>query len=203
MNSSTQARILRRIRSRGRGAVFTPTDFLDVGTRDAVDKALSRLQAKGQIRRLDRGIYDYPRTSRRTGHVSPDPDQVARSLAAKAHARVHRSGAFTANALGLSTQVPAKAVYVTDGPGRRVSAGATTVVLKSAAPRNLVGAGTVSGDVFQALRHLGRNGVDDRTVATLRRRLSPADKKQLARDADQFIGWMRPVVARVTGRRIP
>jgi len=177
--------------------VFTPSDFLDTGNRDAVDKALSRLRTKGVIRRLDHGVYDYPKHSSRTGLRSPDPDQVATRLAHKNNARVHRTGAYTANALGLSTQVPGSAVFLTDGPNRTVRAGAVTLKLKRTAPKNLVGAGTTSGDVFQALRYLGRTNMDDQVVRTLRRRLSPSDKKCLARDAAQFVGWMRPIIARV------
>ena len=94
--------ILKRIRGRGRGAVFTPKDFLDLGSRDSVDQALSRLSRKGVIRRLDRGVYDYPVVSQRVGNRSPDPLAVAKSVAGRLSARIQHSGAYAAHVLGLS-----------------------------------------------------------------------------------------------------
>lgn len=193
-----QDRIQQRIRRRGAGSVFVPEDFLDLGGRAAVDQALSRLSRKGMIRRLARGVYDYPQRSVRVGYRSPDADAVAKKLGSKWRASVQRSGARTAYALGLSTQVPAKPIYLTDAFSRTVNAGTRTIVFKKTSPRNLVGAGTVTGDVYQALRHLGPDGVDDGAVFTLRRRLSDPDKRQLERDARHFRAWMRPVIDRVT-----
>lgn len=192
---SVKNRILRRIQAKGRGAVFTPVDFTDLGSRSAVDQTLSRLARDGPIRRLDRGLYDYPRRSRRVGDRSPDPDLVAQAVARKLGARLQRSGAWTANVLGLSTHVPAQVVYLTDGPSRTISAGNIRVTLRHAGPRSLLGAGTATGDVYQALRFLGRNGIDQSTVDTLRGRLTAADRSRLGRDLRRFPAWMRSVVA--------
>src|SRR5258707_2264950 len=94
------AQIMRRMRACGRGSrVFTPSDFLDLGNRAPIDQALSRLARKGTIRRLARGLYDYPRTSSRLGQLSPAPDRVAQAIARKTHHVVHVSGAPAANAL--------------------------------------------------------------------------------------------------------
>lgn len=196
---STHDRIRKRIHRLGRGSVFTPGDFLDLGTRDAVDKALSRLNDGGDVRRIGQGIYDLPRMSRRVGALSPDPDAVARGLARKWNARVQRSGASAANALGLSTQVPSTAVYLTDGPRRTVHAGRTTVEFKPVSPRRLVGAGTVVGDVLQAFHFLGRTGVDGHTVARLRRRLSDSDQRKVLKASRHFPGWMRLILSDLVG----
>ena len=108
-----------RIYGHGRGSVFTPNDFLDLGGRDAVDKALSRLATRGEVRRLARGLYEYPREHPELGTLSPDIEKVAKALAGKDRLRLQPAGAYATNLLGLSEQVPAKAVFLTDGPSRR------------------------------------------------------------------------------------
>ena len=161
---SIQDRIRNRLRRRGRGAVFTASDFADVGTRSAVTQALSRLARSGTIRRLDRGFYDFPKKSARVGLRSPDPDQVAQAAARRAGHQLQATGAVAAHVLGLSDQVPARSVYYTSGPSRTLKAGNRTVVLRNAGPRALRGAGTISGDVYQALLFIGRDAIDDHVV---------------------------------------
>jgi predicted transcriptional regulator of viral defense system len=108
--------IISRIKRRKPGWVFTPRDFLDVGSRVAVDQVLSRLVKQGMVRRLDRGIYDHPKQSTLLGTLSPNPDNIARAMAAGDD--VFPSGAMAANLLGLSTQVPAKPSYLTNATTR-------------------------------------------------------------------------------------
>lgn len=193
----TADKIKRRIGGKGRGAVFTPSDFFDLGSRAAVDQALSRLADQGVIRRLTRGVYDYPKLSPRLGALSPDTDVVARAIARKDRHVVQVSPARAANMLGLTTQVPAKAVYLTDGPSRTKQIGRQTIVMRNAAAKNLVGAGGPSGTVLQALRYLGKDGVDDDAVARIARALDDDARAALIRDAVKAPGWMRPVAAKI------
>src|SRR5947209_5430850 len=152
---SIDSRILAAIHSRGRGSVFVPADFLDLGSREAVDIALHRLARKGTIRRLARGVYDFPKQHPVLGLLSPSAEAVARALAGRDRTRLQPAGAYAANALGLSEQVPAKAVFLTDGPSRTVKIGPTTIQLRRTTPRNMATAGRLSGRVIQALRELG------------------------------------------------
>jgi len=123
--STIQDTILDRIRGQGRGKVFTPKDFLDLGSRDAADQSLSRLVRGGEVQRLGRGLYHYPRINERLGiPLGPDFDEIAEALARQTGSRVVPSGAVAANRLGLSTQVPAKPVYLTDGRTRRCGSAA-------------------------------------------------------------------------------
>src|ERR1700747_403109 len=117
---SIDSRIIATIHGRGRGSVFVPADFLDIGSREAVGLALHRLARKGTIRRLARGVYDFPKQHPVLGLLSPSADDVAKALAGRDRPRLQPSGAYAANALGLSDQVPARAVYLTDGPSRTV-----------------------------------------------------------------------------------
>src|SRR6266550_4574697 len=115
---SVDSRILARIRVWGRGSVFVPSDFLDLGSREAVDLALHRLVRKGTIRRLARGVYDFPKEHPVLGLHWPSADDVARALAGRDRTRLQPAGAYAANLLGLSDQAPAKAIFLTDGPAR-------------------------------------------------------------------------------------
>lgn len=189
-------RIMKRARGGGRGGVFTPSDFLDVAGRAAVDQALSRLVKGGKLRRLARGLYDFPKVHRMLGPLSPPPDDVAQALARETGSQVQISGARAANALGLSTQVPAKSTYLTDGPSRRVVLGKRVVDLRHASPKHLIAPGSPAGTVVQALRHLGPVRATDVAHAAARR-LSASDKKMLATSAVQAPAWMRPTLVSI------
>ena len=167
---SSVNQILRRVRAHGRGSVFTPADFLDLGSRAAVDQALSRLTKDGRLRRLARGLYDYPQVHSQLGPLAPTPDAVAKAFARETGSSLQVTGAQAANALGLSTQVPARSVYLTDGPSRRIVLGKRVVDVRHASPKHLVAAGSMAGTVVQALRHLGQ--IPYRLSLTLRRSTS-------------------------------
>lgn len=193
---SVPDRIMRRARAGGRGGVFTPSDFLDVAVRSAVDQALSRLVKNGKLRRLARGLYDFPKVHPKLGQLSPSPDDVARALARETGSHVQITGARAANALGLSTQVPAKSSYLTDGPSRRVVLGRRVVDLRHASPKHLIAPGSAAGTVVQALRHVGPIRAAD--VAQIAAgRLSANDKKMLASTAVQAPAWMRPTLVTI------
>lgn len=196
--NTIQDDILERIRGQGRGKVFTPKDFLDLGSRDAADQSLSRLVKGGEIQRLGRGLYHFPRINERLGiPIGPDLDEIAEALARQTGSRVVPSGAVAANRLGLSTQVPAKPVYLTDGRTREVKIGSTTFQLRHAAPKEFPVGCRTSAMVFQALRHLGQVAVDDQVVAQLRRALSADQLKELLRDARYTTDWIGAVVRQI------
>ena len=200
---SLQYKMLSRIRGRGRGWAFTFSDFSDLGSRGIVDVALSRLAGRGAIRRVTRGVYDFPRQSKWLGgDAGPDLDSVAQAIAKSRKIRLQISGAHAANRLGISTQVPARRVYLTNGRNYDVVVGSGKIIFRRAVPKNLLGAGTMAGDAFQALRWLGKGGVDDRVVSTLRNRLSDDAKRQLRRDLADMPVWMHPMVSDLTEQRL-
>ena len=186
------SRLKSRVYGHGRGAVFTPNDFLDLGGRDAVDKALSRLTARGVIRRLARGLYEYPREHPELGTLSPDLEKVAKALAGKHRIRLQPAGAYAANLLGLSEQVPAKIVFLTDGPSRTVKIGRQEIHLRRTTPRNMAAAGRLSGLLMQAFRSLGRQHITRQRLARLKRTLPAKERKQLIKDLPLAPTWMHP-----------
>jgi hypothetical protein len=190
---SIDSRILATIRSHGRGSVFVPTDFLKIGSREAVDLALHRLARKGTIRRLARGVYDFPKEHPVLGPLSPSAEVVARALAGRDRTRLQPGGAYAANVLGLSEQVPAKAVFLTDGPTRTIRIGPTTIQLRRTTPKNMAAAGRLSGLLIQALRELGKEHVTPERREHLKRTL-PADKRrELVKDLQLAPAWMHPI----------
>nr|WP_165235643.1 DUF6088 family protein [Aquisphaera insulae] len=194
---SIDSRLLARIRGRGRGAVLVPGDFLDLGSRQAVDVTLHRLAKKGTIRRLARGLYDYPKEHPALGTLSPSADAIARALAGRDRTRLQPAGAYAANVLGLSEQVPARAEFLTDGPSRTVRVGNTTIQLRRTTPRNMAAAGKLSGLVVQALRALGEPHVTPDRIEHLRRTIPAEKRRELSKDLSVAPAWMHPILRRI------
>jgi len=191
------SKIKQRIIRKGRGAIFAPADFLDIGSRASVDQALSRLADQGMIRRLARGLYDYPKKSNRFGFLTPSADDIARAIARKGNQVLQPSPAMAANQLGLSTQVPSKPTYMTDGPTRTKKVGRQVIQFRKASPKTLVGAGQKTGVVFQALRYVGKDRVDDRIIDKLARALDDKDRRLLSKQSKHVPAWMHPVVRQI------
>jgi hypothetical protein len=200
MNSSTitpqsvEAKILARIIRHGRGSVMIPNDFVDLGSRQAVDLALHRLVRKGTIRRLTRGIYDYPKTHPVLGPLSPPPEAIAKAVAGREHARLQPAGAYAANLLSLSEQVPAKVIFLTDALSRTVQIGAMKIQLRQTTPRNMATAGRLSGLVIQAFRNLGKTHVTADRIAILKRNLPADQRRELIKDIKFAPAWMHPIL---------
>ena len=190
MARSIENRIFNRISDKKRGWVFTPSYFLDIGNRDAIDQGLGRLVRSGAIRRLARGLYDYPAKHPTLGDLPPNYERIAQALAGRDSLKIQPSGAYAANLLGLTEQVPAKIVFLTDGANRIVQVKNQQIVLKRTTPKNMATAGKISGMVIQALRYLGRNHIDDKVIGILKTRLTRDDKKQLMRDFRYAPAWI-------------
>jgi hypothetical protein len=191
---SIEKNIINRIQGKGRGACFTPREFLHLGSPEAVRIALHRLEKRGAIRRLARGLYELPKQHPTIGFLSPSPEEVAKALSERDVSRVQPSGAYAANMLGLSEQVPARIIFLTDGPARHVRIGHQEIILKNTTNRNMATAGRISGTVIQALRHLGGRQLGYQNVAHLRHTLAPSDKTRLKQDRIYAPGWMHRII---------
>jgi len=201
VSPSVAAKLLNAIVQRGRGYVFTPAEVLHLGSRAAVDQGLSRLVKAGQITRLARGVYAYPEKHSLVGEVPPSPTAVAEALARAQGAQAQVSEAAAANALGLTTQVPGRVVYLTNGTPRRRRVGNTIIEFKRASPRRLAGAGTPAGTVLQALRHLGRTGANQQVAEKLREKLPRSQRQALRALLPLAPAWMRPTIHTIAAIR--
>jgi len=190
--------IVARIERFGEGKAFTAKDFLDVASRATIDMALSGLTREGAIRRIRRGLYDMPKVNPALGgKLSPDIDEAARAIARRQKLRIVPEGAWAANLLGLSTQVPSKIVYLSDGPTNEVLIGRRTIQFKHARPKALAGPEGKSALVVQALRHLGKENVGTREIETLRAELSPSDKRKLLKETRFGVDWIYKVASQI------
>lgn len=192
--NSVDSQILTRIRSEGKGWVFTPAHLMDLGSRNAIDLALMRHARAGTIRQLARGLYEVPKTHPTFGSVPADAETIAHAIAGRHSIRLQPAGAYAANTLGLSDQVPVRTIFLTDGPSRRIKVGKREIVLKHTTPRNMATAGRTSGMVIQALRWIGRRRLDEKLIARLRRNLKAADRAALANDAHLAPAWIASVL---------
>ena len=190
-NASVDTLVLRRIQSQGAGWVFTPTDFADLGTRTAVATALKRYKAAGSIRLLGRGLYDVPRVHAVLGTLWPAIESVSLALVRKEGLRLQPTGVYAANLLGLSEQVPAQVVFLTDGATRNVKVGPTQIRLKRTTPRNMAAAGRLSGLMIQALRSLGPAHVTAQRIERLRKNLPAEERAQIVGDIALAPEWMQ------------
>jgi hypothetical protein len=190
--------IVARIERLGEGKVFSAKDFLDIASRGTIDMALASLTRSGTIRRVRRGLYDMPKVNPALGgKLSPDIDEAAQAIARRQRWKIVPEGAWAANLLGLSTQVPSKIIYLTDGPNNEVPIGRRTIHFKHARPKAMAGLEGKFALVVQALRHLGKEGVGVREIGTLRAALSPAEKRRLVKDTRFGVDWIYEVAKKI------
>lgn len=190
--------IVARIQRLGEGRAFSAKDFLDIGSRTTVDVALHSLTKEGKIRRIRRGLYDVPKVNPSLGGtLSPDIDEAARAIARRQRWKIVPEGSWAANLLGLSTQVPSKIIYLTDGPNTEVPIGRRSIYFKHARPKAIAGLEGKFALVVQALRHLGKGSVGEREIDTLRRALSAAEKRKLVKDTRFGVDWIYAVAKKI------
>ena len=194
-------KITKRVSAHDSGRwVCTPKDFLDLGSREAVDQALSRLVKAGQLRRVGHGLYDMPRFSNVLRRPAPvDLDAAIAALARRDGVRIMPDGLVAANQLGLTNAVPAKVSFVTDGHSRTLKIDGRTVRFRHAGPSVMQWAGKPAAPVVQALRWLGpAAAADAEVVSTLSRCLPDDVKLDLLKNSRDLPGWALPLARDIT-----
>ncbi|MBI5751770.1 MAG: hypothetical protein HZA59_06445 [Hydrogenophilales bacterium] len=199
---SINKKVISRIYGRGRGWAFASNDFVADFSRSQVDYALSELCREGKIRRVCRGIYDYPKFSELLQQeLSPDFDQVAQAFARKFNWRIQPSGDAALNLLGLSTQVPGRLVYLSDGPNRQYDIANYTLAFKKSALKDVGFKYRESGLLVQALKALGQERLEKPVIATLRNQLDETACKRVLKDTVTATGWVYEAIKRICGER--
>jgi len=201
MDQSTEEKALRRIQRRGKGWAFSARDFADLGSRSTVDSALHRLERRSSIRRVIRGVYDRPQFSELLStELSPDIDQVAQALARNFGWRIQPSGAVAQNLLRLSTQVPARAVYLSDGPNRSYRIGRTALVFDHTALKEAGFRLPESRLIVQALKSLGQEHVTPEVISKIREWLAPNLRARMLADTETATGWVYAALRQIAGK---
>lgn len=178
----THSYIEKKIAGKKKGELIFPTEFRGNGTESAIKKALSRLAVKGTIKRLAHGIYYVPEIDPLLGELRPSADEVIRMLAGKEKIRVRPAGAYALHRLGLTTQVPTKLVFITDGHARHFKLGKLDITFKATTPKKLATKGKVSSLLIQALEEIGPGKIDSDTEARILVLLAKEDPEILKND---------------------
>lgn len=166
------------------GTIFFPEDFMHLGSPEAVHMALSRLVKEGELTRLAKGIYLRPKIDHRLGPLMPSVDDIARAIAKKENVTIRATGSYALNKLGLSTQIPLKAVFLTEGHPRSIKLKRGSITFKQTTPKKL---GAKNERVFlasQAIQAIGEDINSDTTeFKQLLKALNGTDPAEIRADA--------------------
>lgn len=197
---STSDSILRRIRAKQRGWVFTPKDFIDIASRNTVGVILHRLVEKGIIRNIGHGIYDFPVKHPKLGTLTANPDAIARAVASRSGDTIQPSSAQLANQLGFDTQVSAKPSYITSGSSRKQKIANYPITLSHSKFVNNVPLNPNVIKLINALHHMGKNNITDNMIQKSKQIVSQRDKAQLKKILTQLPDWMIQIVLKIIGK---
>ena len=192
--TDTESNICRCIKSKPKGTLLFPDDFSSYGTPASIRKALQRLREKELIKQVAHGIYVRPVVSELIGEVLPTAEDVARGIAKRDKIKLVPTGIYALNALGLSTQVPLKLVFLTDGAARTIKVGKRTIKLKRTTPKNLLAKGEISALVIQALREIGKDLATEAEIQKIVTLLKKEDKKKLMHDIELAPAWIKLIM---------
>jgi len=191
---SIEDQVLSKIKNYNRGKIFFPDHFINIGSEDAIHKALSRLEEDGALVRLAHGIYLYPEKDPELGILYPSIDEIAKAIAKRDKAQIIPTGTYAMNKLGLTTQVPMNAVYLTDGSPRSITVGNRKIKFKRTVPKNLAVKGKISGLIIQALREIGNGNVTDEQLARINELLNKEKQDIVKHDAKLAPAWIRRIM---------
>ncbi|SFW83913.1 DUF6088 family protein [Chitinophaga sancti] len=181
----------------GQGNIFFPTDFFHLGSVAAVNMALSRLATAGFILRLGMGIYTYPKMDPVIGILRPSLEEIALAIANKEQVTIRPTGATALLKLGLSTQVPTKIIYLTNGSSRQIEVGRGEIVFKKTTPKILAIKNDLIFLAVQAMLTLGKGNVTEEVVMQLKNRLENLDPSQIIEDAKLAPDWVRQILFKI------
>ncbi len=183
-----------RIFGHGRGWIFTAYNFTDIGSDTGVRTALSRLQKEKVIRRVAQGIYDYPRTHKTLGVLSPSIEDVAKAYAQKNGAQIQAAGAYAANLIGLSEQVPGQVIFLTDGPTGKVRIDKLEISFKKTTVKNMYAAGSREALVIHAFKYMQRKYITQIMLDTTKQFLKGSTKKRFQKNIKLAPHWIRCIL---------
>lgn len=186
------------ISGHGKGWAFSSSDLAGRFARQQIDNALSDLVENGKIRRVARGLYDYPRFSDLLQKsLSPDVDQVANAYARKFSWRIEISGESALNLLGLSTQIPAQYIYLSDGPSKSYDVMGVTLHFKKSSLKDIGFKHRESTLIVQALKALGKEHLSEAVFAKIRKQIDQKNHTKILRDTQGCTGWIYEAIKQI------
>lgn len=194
MTQSIEKQIEKSIKSKPKGVLIIPDDYINYGSSDAIRKALDRLEKKQVIVRVAQGIYVRPKVSKLIGTLVPSAEEVAEAIAKRDRIRTLPTGSYALNALGLSTQVPMNIVLLTDGSPREIRVGKRKIKFKKTTPKNLLAKGKISRLVIQALKEIGNGKVTPEEENKIIDLLKKEEIKDLMHDIALAPVWIQKIM---------
>lgn len=193
-----QQRIEEEIKRGPKNSIYVLADFYDAGNYEAVKKAVLRLTSEGKLLRVKRGIYESPYySSFLQEEVEASPLDVAKKIAKKNRWTIAPSGNTALNALGLSTQVPAEYHFVSSGTNKEVDLGGIKLYFKHVPPKEIAGISAKSALIIEAIKALGRTGMDDSARTKIGSLLSDTEKERLARESRTSRVWVAEEIRKI------
>jgi predicted transcriptional regulator of viral defense system len=186
--------ILNKIKKAKRGTLFFTENFINIGSPDAIRKALERLVKNQALERVSAGIYVRPEIDPYIGKVPPNIEAIAEAIAKRDGARIVPTGVYALNRLGLSTQIPMNIIYLTDGSARKVNIDNRNIVFKRVSPKNVATVGEISGLAIQALRTIGKENVREDEIIKIQELLKKEKPTRLAHDIRLAPSWIRAIM---------
>lgn len=195
---SIHKQIIDRIKTFSQGEIFFPDLFVDIGSNDSIRQALSRICKEGEIIRLAKGIYYYPFIDKELGILYPSIERVARAISQRDRSRIIPTGLFALNRLGLSTQVPMKVIFMTDGIPRKITIGKQTITFKQTSPKNLSMKGEITTLVIAALKEIGKENINTENIKKIKDALKQEDEEAIIHDAHLAPEWISKIMLNKT-----
>lgn len=188
------SKVISRIYGNGRGWAFSKKDFSDLGLDSTIRQILSRLEQKKTIRRIYRGVYDYPSYSKLLQkEISPDFDMAAKAIARKFGWTIQVAGAAALNVLGVSTQVPAKIIYLSDGPTKTIDIAPWEIHFRKA-PLKEVKLKPKTSLMIQAIKFQGKDHFDNKVIQDFSKAFSIKEKNIILKDAVGATDWVYELI---------
>ena len=186
--------ILNKIKKAKKGSLFFTENFINIGSPDALRKALERLVKSQALERVAAGMYVRPEIDPYIVKVPPSIEMIAEAIAKRDGARIVPTGVYALNRLGLSTQVPMNIIYLTDGSARKVKIDNRSIIFKRVSPKNVATVGEISGLAIQALRTIGKENVREDEIVKIQELLKKEKKTRLEHDIRLAPSWIRTIM---------
>jgi len=198
MGISYKESVLKKIESFEAGTVFIANDFLEIASYERIRNILNRLVKDGTIHRILNGVYYQPKYSELIEeYEAPNVHQVALAIARKYNWTITPSENTALNILGLSTQVPAKWVYLSDGKYVTYSFGGIDIEFKRRSNAEISNMSTITSMVIQAIKAIGKDRISGEQIDILKKRLSGEEKKALLREGKTATAWIYEILRKI------
>ena len=191
--------ILNKIENFGPNKIFIANDFFDIAGYETVRSTLNRLVGDKEIMRIMKGVYYKPEYIKLIGeYAAPSVNEVANAIARKYNWTIAPAGNTALNLLGLSTQVPAKWTYISDGRYASFSFGNVTIEFKRRNNGDISKMSTLTAMVIQSIKEIGKDNISQKQIDYLRGKLSEKEKSELLTDSKTTSAWVYEVIKKIS-----